>query len=126
MSGAILINKKSKNLQKPLDKQGNVCYNMYVIKRSESEENKMFSANDARANVAAYRENLAKSWQTEAETWVEEVSKSIDEVSKEGAVTYRATCANLCSEVRVRACKILNDLGFTTSFENGEFYRITW
>lgn len=86
----------------------------------------MFSANDARANVVAYREGLEKSWQTKAEAWVEEVLKNIDEVSKEGATTYRATCKNLSCEVRQRACKILNDLGFTTSFESGEYYRITW
>ena len=86
----------------------------------------MFSANDARANVAAYREGLVRDWQTKAEAWVKETLKNIDEVSRGGATTYRATCKNLCSEARVRACKILNDLGFTTSFESGEYYRITW
>jgi hypothetical protein len=99
---------------------------MYVIKRNESEENKMFSAKDARANVQAYKEGLEKSWQTKAETWVEEVLKDVENASGNGATTYRASCKGLCSEARMRACKILNDLGYATSFESGEFYRITW
>jgi hypothetical protein len=99
---------------------------MYVIKRNESEENKMFSAKDARANVQAYKEGLEKSWQTKAEIWVEDVLKNVENASGNGATTYRATCKNLSCEVRQRACKILNDLGFTTSFESGEYYRITW
>lgn len=86
----------------------------------------MFSAKDARANVAAYREGLEKEWMTKAETWVEDVLKDVENASGNGATTYKASCKGLSSEVRVRACKVLNDLGFATSFESGEVYRITW
>lgn len=86
----------------------------------------MFSANDARANVKAYREGLEKEWMTKAEAWVEEVLKDVENASGNGATTYKASCKGLSYEVRQRASKILNDLGFATSFETGEFYRITW
>ena len=86
----------------------------------------MFTAKDARANVATYKENLDKSWETKAQAWVDEAVEVIKDASTNGQTACRVSCKNVSSEVRVRACRILTDVGYGIVFETGDFYRISW
>jgi hypothetical protein len=86
----------------------------------------MFTAKDARANVATYKENLDKSWETKAQAWVDEAVVVIKDASANGQTACRVSCKNVSSEVRMKACRILTDVGYGIVFETGDFYRISW
>ena len=49
----------------------------------------MFTAKDARANVATYKENLDKSWETKAQAWVDEAVVVIKDASSNGQTACR-------------------------------------
>lgn len=86
----------------------------------------MFTAKDARANVATYKENLDKSWETKAQAWVDEAVVVIQNASTNGRTACRVSCKNMSSEVREKICRILTDADFDITFETGDFYRISW
>ena len=88
----------------------------------------MFTANDARKNVANYVESVRAEKEAAATAWVENTAlEIIKKESENGSTLCRVPCGAFCGERLMMAEKMLTELGFSVSYNNKYHHLyITW